>query len=123
MQPNFVVPVPQLLDTVKKWEFWKSHTVNFMVCASSKIKHLIYPKWMFFMLTWRVRDGKHELFIQQYNRDKQSIAAQAITVAHAPGSLEGWILLKTIEMNSIDTIVSRWSELVIWRILPVTVDK
>jgi len=76
-------------------------------------------------MEWNVKDGCLEKAVKKFLNTQAPLpeGSEQIGRYHAPGSQNGWLIVKTEDISKIYIHASEWGELLRWNITPILEDK
>ncbi len=79
---------------------------------------------MLYIMEWSIKDGCAEKAVSKFLSTGAPMPEDCRLVGrwHAPGSVNGWLLAETDNVNTIYEHASEWAELLNWKTSPVVTD-
>ena len=79
---------------------------------------------MTFLMHWSFKTGYHEIAAKKFIATGAPFPeCRSWTRFHAPGSVEGWILVKAANANACYEHAAEWAECLDWEVTPVLSDE
>ena len=77
------------------------------------------------MMEWKVKDGKMKEAVKKFLSTNAPLPTGATIEGryHAPGSQQGWLVVRTEDLKLVYEHASEWGELLNWTITPVLPDQ
>ena len=81
-------------------------------------------KFMLYIQHWKFKPGYHQKGAEKFLASGAPYAgAEMLGRYHAPGSLEGWILVKAEDPKALYEHAAEWAEYLDWETTPVFTDE
>lgn len=80
-----------------------------------------------YMMEWKVKESKnaHGKAVDKFLKTGAPLpdGCKLIGRYHAPGSVKGWLIVETLDVNHVYNHASEWADLLSWETTPVLLDE